>query len=285
MPPTPTKAGVSKQKRKEAKQKKALFLLVPLLLIVAFIQVPKLMKSGGESTTAAATTGAADSAPASTDAAAPAPADTSGGALATAPAAPVVPTGPVQLVDSDLPPATDPGQLQTFDRFVSKDPFQQQVKPPAGGQPTGPTPGKGGTTPPGDTGTTTPEVLPNAAELVVNGVLESVKIGASFPASDPTFRLVSIDGKTQTIHIGLVRGSFSTGVSTIELEVGKKLTLVSQPDGIRYEIELQDLTTMSGDSTTTPASATPTDATTPASTTPSDSTTPADSTATTTSGQ
>ncbi len=283
MPPIPNKAEVSKQKRKEAKQKKVLFLLVPLLLIIAFIQVPKLMKSGGGSTTAAATTGAADTAPASTAAA---PADTSGGApAATTPAAPVLPTGPVQLVNSDLPPAADPGQLQTFDRFVGEDPFQQQVKPPTGDQSTGSTPGKGGTTPPGDTGPTTPEVLPNAAELVVNGVLESVKIGASFPASDPTFRLVSIDGKTKTIHIGLVRGSFSTGVPTIELQVGKKLTLVSQPDGIRYEIELKDLTTTSGDSTTTPASATPAASTTPASTTPTDSTTPADPAATTASGQ
>lgn len=266
MPPTPNKAEVSKQKRKEAKQKKVLFLLVPVLLVIAFIQVPKLMKSGGGSSTAAATTGAADTAPASTDAA---PADTSGGAPAsTAPAAPVLPAGPVQLVDSDLPPAADPGQLQTFDRFVGTDPFQQQVKPPSGDQP------PGDTTPPADTGPTTPEVLPNAAELVVNGVLESVKIGAGFPASDPTFRLVSIDGKAKTIRIGLVRGSFSTGVPTIELEVGKKLTLVSQPDGVRYELELKDLTTTSGDSTT------PTDSTT----TPAD-TTPADTTATTTAGQ
>ena len=273
MPPTPNKAEVSKQKRKEAKQKKLLFLLVPLLLVIAFIQVPKLMKSGGGSSTAAATTGAADTAPASTDAA---PADTSGGAPAsTAPAALVLPTGPVQLVDSDIPPAADPGQLQTFDRFVGKDPFQQQVKPPTGDQPAA-------ATAPADTGPATPEVLPNAAELVVNGVLESVKIGAGFPASDPTFRLVSIDGKTKTIHIGLVRGSFSTGVPTIELEVGKKLTLVSQPDGIRYELELKDLTTTSGDSTTTPASATPAESTTtPAATTPSD-TAPA---STTTAGQ
>ena len=277
MPPTPNKAEVSKQKRKEAKQKKILFILVPLLLVIAFIQVPKLMKSGGGSTTAAATTGAADTSAA--------PADTSGVAPAsTAPAAPVLPTGPVQLVDSDLQPAADPGQLLTFDRFVGKDPFEQQVKPPAGDQSTGPAPGKDGTAP-GDTGTTTPEILPNAAELVVNGVLESVKIGAGFPASDPTFRLVSIDGKTQTIHIGLVRGSFSTGVSTIELQVGKKLTLVSQPDGVRYEIEVKDLTTMSGDSTTTPSSATPADSTTSASTAPAGSTEPASTTAATTSGQ
>ena len=285
MSPPPNKAEVSKQKAKEAKQKKILFVLVPLLLIIAFIQVPKLMKSGGGSTTAAATTGAADTAPASTDASAPAPADTSGGAPAsTAPAAPVLPAGPVQLVDSDLPPAADPGQLQTFDRFVGKDPFDQQVKPPTGDQSTGSTPDQGSTTPPGDTGST-PAVLPNAAELVVNGVLESVKIGASFPAADPTFRLVSIDGKAKTIHIGLVRGSFSTGVSTIELQVGKKLTLVSQPDGVRYEIELKDLTTTSGDSTTTPSSATPADSTTPATTTPAGSTAPAETTATTASGQ
>ena len=38
--------------------------------------------------------------------------------------------------------------------------------------------------------------------------------------------------------IGLVTGSFSTGVPTVDLNVGETLTLISQPDGVRYEIEL-----------------------------------------------
>jgi hypothetical protein len=40
---------------------------------------------------------------------------------------------------------------------------------------------------------------------------------------------------------GLVTGSFSTGVPTIDLEVGESHTLVSQLDGIRYVIKVLGL--------------------------------------------
>ena len=122
----PKKGQLTKEQRKQAKQKKMLLLLVPVLAVLAFIQGPKLLKSlGGDSaeTTAAATTGAADTGPAETT-----PASTEAGSDATAPVV-AVPTGPVTLVDSDVPPAADEGQLVAFDRFVGKDPFKQQVTP------------------------------------------------------------------------------------------------------------------------------------------------------------
>ena len=40
------------------------------------------------------------------------------------------------------------------------------------------------------------------------------------------------------MKIGLVSGSFSNGQETVKVKVGKTVTLVSQPDGVRYVIKL-----------------------------------------------
>ena len=238
----PRKSQLTKEQQKQAKQKKMLLLLVPVLAVLAIVQGPKLMKAvGGDSaeTSAAATTGAADTGAADTGLAATTPASTEPGSTIEAPVA--VPTGPVTLVDSDLPPAADEDQLVAFDRFAGKDPFRQQVTPPAQDQPAkGDKPSEDGA----DDGAN--ETLLDSAVLVVNDVVESVKVSGAFPADDPTFRLVAVDGSGKTISIGLVSGSFSTGAGTIELAAGETLTLVSQPDGVRYEIKLKKLTASSG---------------------------------------
>jgi hypothetical protein len=230
----PSKTPLTKEQQKQAKQKKLLLLLIPVLAVLAIVQGPKLMKAvGGGSaaeTTAAATTGAADTGAAATDPAATTPAPDE------ATAAPVVPAG-VELVDSDLPPLADEGQLVAFDRFVGKDPFKQLVVPPDESQQPDTAPD------PGETDGEEEEALPDTAVLLVNDALESVKLGAAFPAEEPTFRLVSVDAAAKLIRIGLVTGSFSTGSPTVELAVGETLTLVSQPDGVRFEIELKKLAT------------------------------------------
>jgi len=240
----PSKTPLTKEQQKQAKQKKLLLLLIPVLAVLAIVQGPKLMKAvGGESgaeTSAAATTGAADTGAAATD---PAPATPSAGAPGGVAAAPVdVPTGPVELVDSDLPPLAGEGQLIAFDRFVGKDPFKQLVTPPDESQQPDLEPGtESGDETDGEAG------LPDTAVLLVNDALESVKLGTAFPSAEPTFRLVSVDAAAKLIRIGLVAGSFSTGSPTVELAVGETLTLVSQPDGVRFEIKLKKLTTSSGD--------------------------------------
>jgi hypothetical protein len=230
----PSKTPLTKEQQKQAKQKKLLLLLIPVLAVLAIVQGPKLMKAvGGGSaaeTTAAATTGAADTGAAATDPAATTPAPDE------ATAAPVVPAG-VELVDSDLPPLADEGQLVAFDRFVGKDPFKQLVVPPDESQQPDTAPD------PGETDGEEEEALPDTAVLLVNDALESVKLGAAFPAEEPTFRLVSVGAAAKLIRIGLVTGSFSTGSPTVELAVGETLTLVSQPDGVRFEIELKKLAT------------------------------------------
>lgn len=72
-------------------------------------------------------------------------------------------------------------------------------------------------------------------ELRINDLGESVEVGDAFPASNPVFRLHSV--QAEEIHVGLVQGAFSTGSSTIAIERGETRTLVSQPDGTRYRIK------------------------------------------------
>ena len=72
--------------------------------------------------------------------------------------------------------------------------------------------------------------------MQINGELETVELDGTFPADDPAFRLVTIDARK--IEFGLVEGSFSSGIETLDLELGKSITLISQPDGFRFTIEL-----------------------------------------------
>ena len=72
--------------------------------------------------------------------------------------------------------------------------------------------------------------------IVVNGKASVLDVGDSFPEGDPAFKIVSIG--TGSVEIGLVDGSFSTGVDTITVKVGEPVTLISQPDGARYTIRL-----------------------------------------------
>lgn len=236
------------RKQKEAKQKKLLLLLVPVLAILLVLQGPKLLKvvNGGDAKTEAAP---AETAPASTD-----PATTPPDPSAADPATvldPVALAGTAILTDSDVPPPADEGQLTSFGRFVGKDLFAQLVEPAPSQEDQPPAEDASGTDDAqpgdgdGDSSDAEPET-PNTAELTVNGVAESVTVGGSFPASDPIFRLAEIDG--EVAKIGLVTGSFSTGDATLDLKVGETLTLVSQPDGIRYQIKLLNVLVGSADS-------------------------------------
>lgn len=203
---------------KAAKQKKLLFLLVPIFLGLAVWQGPKTLK--------ALTGGNAASAPP----AATLPAPTT--PAVTTPAAPL-PTSGSGLNETD--PVIDPleGQLVSFSSFESKDPFAGLGDDPAA------------TTTTSDAATTTSDgsETDTAARAVieVNGSSEDVVVNDDFPASDPAFRLISVNGETVTI--GLVSGSFSTGTETIEIDVGETYILVSETDGSRYVIRLVSVAT------------------------------------------
>ena len=146
------------------------------------------------------------------------------------------------LIDSDVAPAPELGQLVSFGRFSSKDPFAQQIdvnaQPSAGGDEEEPSepgvPAKPGAITTGKPGS--PAAPAGAAVISINGVEETVAVKAEFPKEEPVFRLVSISGTTA--RIGIAGGAFASGSPTLTLEKGTPVTLVNTADGVRYELEL-----------------------------------------------
>jgi hypothetical protein len=230
-------------KAKAKKQKIIAAVLGVLLIGVLAYEVPSVMKSMNKKP------------PTASVAETPAPglAPVVGGPVAVAPvAAPVATT----LTDSDPLAQAGSGQLLSFDRFSSKDPFVQQVDakacnpdPTSSEAPTcvaAPKPASAPTRK-GSQPKTTPTVpvtpyrraplpAPSAARISVNGTKESVDLSKTFPSSDPVFRLVALT--RTTAKIGIAGGSLSTGDTTTTLTKGKKVTLMNTADGTRYELVL-----------------------------------------------
>lgn len=244
-------------KAKEAKQKKiAIGGLVLLLALLAF-QGPKTLKmlSGPQPVASAASTS-----PTTTTTTPAVP------VIGADPAAtPVVATGTelAAVADSDAAPAVEQGQLATFERFASKDPFAQQAEPVEAAPPPPPAKPEDGTDktataggktadgekPAGEEGSSEggfttvgstdakPEIA-TATSISVNGVAEDVVVAATFPKDEPTFVLVSIAENGKSVEIGIAGGEYATGGETMKLALGKKITLQNTADGSRYEIEL-----------------------------------------------
>jgi hypothetical protein len=191
----PSEAALRAQK--DAKQKKLLIILiVPFIALLAW-QGPKTFK---------ALQGGSPPPPTSAVPATPTTSVPTG--------TPILPsTGSDQggvLPDSDPQPDRLDGQLVSFSRFSGRDPFAP-VGPSSSGQSAA------------------------GATIEVNGTSEDVRVNDSFPASDPTFKLVSV---TETAAvIGLVSGSFSNGDDTITINVGETLVLAAD-DGTRYAIKI-----------------------------------------------
>jgi hypothetical protein len=179
-----------------------------------------------------------------------------------APAAPGAPVSPSaaptgtpaanELADSDPAPVAGPGQLVSFGRFVSKDPFLpqtgRQCADESGQSIPCPTTGSGsGSKPkqpikqPPDVTTPPPAPAPSAkatsVEISVNGATEGVSVGATFPTSDPVFKLISATAKTAKIAID--GGNYASGESAITLKKGEPVTLVNTADGTRYRLVLR----------------------------------------------
>ena len=117
------------------------------------------------------------------------------------------------LPDSDTQPSLLDGQLLSFSRFLGRDPFTAS----------------------GSSSSGSASADTTAATIEVNGTAEDIAVGDAFPASDPTFKLVSVSSQSATV--GLVSGSFSNGNSTITINVGETLVLQGD-DGARYAIKL-----------------------------------------------
>jgi hypothetical protein len=183
------------------------------------------------------------------------------------PVAPAVPGAPAlpaaapgstpaagELADTDPAPQAGPGQLVSFGRFVSKDPFVQQTRKQCADD-SGQTiacatsGGSGSRTKPKQPikeptpklsvqpATRPTKAQAASAQISVNGTREGVSVGATFPVSDPIFKLVAATGKTAKIAID--GGSYASGEATITLKKGQPVTLVNTADGTRYRLVLQ----------------------------------------------
>lgn len=204
------KAEAALLRQKEAKQKKVLFLLVPVFLGLIAWQGPKTFKAitGGNApppTTAAPTT-----------------APTPGSAPSTPGAGAVVP--PSQLVDTDAPPSVLAGQLDNLGVFPGRDPFSGGAVAPTAGTST-----TGG-------GTTTSASRRTTARLQINGAEQDVTVAGTFPADDPVFKLISVT--EDSALVGLASGkNFTDGKPSEEIKVGETLT-VTGDDGSSFSIKL-----------------------------------------------
>lgn len=251
-------------KVKAAQQKKIAIGGTVLLVALLAFQGPKTVKmlQGPQpiEPPAAAT-------PTTTGPAAAAPATAAGAAPAGAPVAGETPAADLASVaDSDQAPVVDEGQLATFERFSSKDPFAQQAEAvtaaapgaakPADAEPTtdpsvvAAKPGENAGTDAGapdggfTTGGSSPPAAPalaTATSIAVNGVAEDVALAGAFPAAEPTFVLVSVAADGKSAEIGIAGGEYANGGETLKLALGKKLTLQNTADGTRFELELLSL--------------------------------------------
>lgn len=262
------KKHVDPLKAKQQKQKKILAVLGVVFLGVAAFMGPKLWKQlhppplpprvipanggnpvAGAPTLAAPTLGGAQEPGATTT-------DASGSLVASA-------------------TTVQDGQLASFSRFASKDPFSQQLSETQSAPSSSGGSSSGGTASPGLPSIPGNAPAPGTAVISVNGTLYTVTTKTDFPqasATDPSvvplFHLVSVTAHTATISIA--GGSYATGAATVTLRENKPVTLMNTADGTRYTLVLKPLgtavstgTTTSGSSSGAGSSSTPTTVTLP----------------------
>lgn len=228
---------------KDKKMKKVAAGLSVVLAIVLVLEVPKLLSHPSGSAPVVAAT---PTTPSSTATAAPVTATPSTTAPGTAAAA-VTPVASSKLPNSDTLPKVGKGQLFAFNHFAAKDPFVQQVVDVTAGQPdqSSTSTSSSATASTGTAAAVTHDhhhqstrvlAVTGAARISVNGRVQIVRPGTSFPSSNPLFRLVSV--RNGVARIGISSGSYSSGAHTISLVAGRSLTLVDTADGIRYQLRL-----------------------------------------------
>lgn len=162
-------------------------------------------------------------------------------------------------------PAVQDGQLASFSRFASKDPFAQQLKDDkTDSSSTGSSSSPGASSPESIPSIPGNEPAPGSAVISVNGTLYTVTVGDDFPeasAMDPTlvplFHLVS--ATAHSAKISVVGGAYANGARTVTLKENKPLTLMNTADGTRYKLVLKPQGTNvphAGDTTSTPTTVT-----------------------------
>ncbi len=238
----------------KAKKQKIILVVGGVLLVgLAAIQGPKLMK--GNSPAPAATPAASAVVTAAPVASSATP--STGGAVAVARVA--GPRATAVLAGVRIPAGgvheLDAGQLVRFNLFEAKDPFVPQVSDELSGttvptaeptlsdtQPatvttTAPAQASGTEAPAGADPTGAQPAATNAtdATIMLNGKAQYVAVGDKFPKADPLFVVASL--KSTVARIGVAGGAFKSA-KTVPLPKGKKVTLVNDKTGTRYVLKL-----------------------------------------------
>jgi hypothetical protein len=258
-------------KAKEKKQKIIVAVGGVLLLGLLAFQVPRVMKQMNRGKATAAAVPQTVSTPTTTPSL-EAPTTLGGqGSGTSSSGSDASGTSGSGLITSSSGSATE-GQLASFSRFESKDPFSQQVKPSSAsdGSASGSTAGSGssgGTVSGSGSGSgsgptpTSTQPAPTSAVISVNGTLMTVSTGTDFPqpsTSDPSatplFHLVSLT--MTTAKIAIAGGSYTSGANVVTLHVNKPVTLMNTADGSRFKLILKPQGTPvpgeAGTTTTTP---------------------------------
>ena len=253
-------------KAKAERQKKIAIVGGVLLLGLLAFQLPRTMKmlhpkgnvtTSAPTTTATTTPGSTPLAPPSLDGSTASSSGTSSGSSSSSSGSSAA-TSNDGVIDPSTPLPASSGQLISFNRFKSKDPFVQQIQDcgtdacnaPAGSGSSTPSssgsgggssssPGSntgGGSSPPPAPGPPTVAKKVTAASISVNGVVSKVAVGGTFPSADPVFVLVSL--KPKEAAIGISGGSLQGGATAVGLRLGKTLTLQNTADGTRYVLKL-----------------------------------------------
>ena len=239
-----SKKHVDPLKAKQKRQKIIAAVLGVLFVGVLAFQVPRVMKMmktppnphANDSVTTTTATGTPSLA-----------APTLGGAEQPAT---TDPTTGAPVAVSATPPVQD-GQLTSFSRFASKDPFNQQLSDDKSSSPSSSSSGGAGTGSAGSGGsggTSSPrqsptgsKPQPGSAVISVNGTLYTVATASDFPQANPLFHLVSVTAHSAKISIA--GGTYSSGAATVTLRENKPVTLVNTADGTRYTLILKPLGT------------------------------------------
>jgi len=255
------KKHVDPLKAKQKKQKIVAAVLGVLFLGLLVFQVPRVMKQLNPKAppVAASTT---TSTPSGTPSLA---APTLGGAEQ-----PATSSSTGSLASSGTPVVQD-GQLASFSRFASKDPFAQQLSDDVSSTGSSGSGGSGGSSGSGSSGSgsSSPAIpgnapAPGSGVISVNGTLFEVSVGTDFPqasTSDPTlvplFHLISLTA--HSARISIVGGSYANGAGAVTLRENKPVTLMNTADGTRYRLVLKPQGTGlpgAGATTTTPTTVT-----------------------------
>jgi len=145
-------------------------------------------------------------------------------------------------------PTVQDGQLASFSRFASKDPFNQQLSDDKRSSPSSSSSSGAGSGSAGSGGGSSPSQIPSgskpqpgSAVISVNGTLYTVATASDFPQANPLFHLVSVTAHSAKISIA--GGSYSSGAPTVTLTENKPVTLVNTADGTRYTLILKPLGT------------------------------------------